>query len=374
MKPANPNLQLNPEIDFVHLAKIIWQRRMLVVKLTTIAAVAGVLVAIMIPNKYTASTMIVQEIAGSEITLTDEKLLAISALASAAGTELNGLAKPRMSPQTYSTIVSSIPFRRELMHTKLNFGRSDTATSLYEYTTKSRKVQPLKRISSEINIPKVNTEKGISENQNSQTNTEVLPQLTPEESQVNKILSKQISLQVFEKVYIIIRCTLPKANAAAQLTLRTEQLLQRYLTEIQTGKVRQNVKFIQENHDKAKENFLKIQENLVALREGKNPSRILGLKSGESEKSEEIRLSADCRVAENAYSDLVKKLQQSKIALSEQTPLFKIIEPITVPTEKSSPNRIKIIAFFAFFGFVLAIVLIIGNGFIKDTMEKWRKY
>ena len=38
------------EVDFVYLAKTIWKRKLLVVKLTGIAAVAGFIISIMIPE------------------------------------------------------------------------------------------------------------------------------------------------------------------------------------------------------------------------------------------------------------------------------------------------------------------------------------
>ena len=346
-----------PEVDFVNLAKTIWARRMLVVKLTGIAAITGFILSILEPVRYTASTTLVQEITDPKITLNEARLSAISALASVAGVDLNGLTKAKMSPQTYSDILTSVPFRKELMNTKLNFGRTDTAITLYDYYTKRAKDHPL--ISFTIGLPSriINALKREPGSENSQTNPHDIPQLTREEMNLNEILDKQITLQILDDEYILIRCTLPEAYAAAQLTRRTGELLQHYLTEIQTEKARVNLQFIQERNDEAKNNFLKIQEELVALPAGK----------------EDLRLSAAYRLAENIYSELTRKLELSKIALREQTPVFKIIDPVTVPTGKSSPNRTKIAAIFSFFGFVLAMILILGKGFFEATKEKWNK-
>lgn len=322
------------EVDFVNLAKTVWKRRMLVAKLTGIAAVTGLLISIMIPVQYTASTTLVQEIADPKITLNEAKLSAISALAAVAGVDLSGLTKAKMSPKTYAMIISSIPFRQDLLKTRLNFGQADTAITLYDYYTK----------------------KGRS-SQNKPAGTRSLPQQTREEIRINKILDKQIALQLQDDEYITFSCTLPDAYAAAQLTRSAGELLQKYLTGIQTEKARANLQFIQERHDEAKSNFLKIQEELTALHAGK----------------ESLSLSAAYRLAENSYLDLAKKLEQAKIALNEQTPVFKVIDPVTVPTGRSYPDRTKITAIFSFFGFVLALVLILGRGFFEETKERWNR-
>lgn len=347
--PPHPD----PEVDFVNLAKTIWQRKMLVIKLTGIAAIAGFLVSIMIPNRYTASTMLVQEISDPKITLNEARLSAISALAAVAGVNLHGLTKAKMAPPTFSSIISSIPFRKELMQTKLNFSNSDTATTLSNYYTKTSPVGNIRGLW--LRIPDLL--KGKDDSQNSETITLNIPRLTHEELEINKILDQQISIQILDDEYITIRCTLPGAIAAAQLTLRVEELLRHYITEIQTEKPRANLKFIQARHDEAKENFLKIQEELSASQAG----------------NQEVRLSADYRMAEKIYLDLAGKLELSKIAINEQTPVFRIINPVTVPTGQSYPNRLKLTIISSFFGFVLAMALILGKDFIEDTKVKWRK-
>ncbi|MEI7831014.1 MAG: Wzz/FepE/Etk N-terminal domain-containing protein [Prolixibacteraceae bacterium] len=350
MKPANPNLPLNPEIDFVHLAKTIWQRRMLVVKLTGIAAVLGFLLSFLSPVRYTSTTTMVQEIMDPTITLNEAKFSAISALAAVAGVDINGLSKAKMSTKTFSAILTSVPFRKELMKTTLNFGGKDTATTLYNYYSK-------RTLNSPIDVPD-------SQNPN---------QLTREELNINKILDKQITIQILDDQYISISCTLPKAKAAAQLTRKAEQLLQHFLTDLQTEKPRANLQFVQERYDQAKSNFLQIQEELTLLQEERKKPETLSFKSAVSQTLQERRLSADCRLAEKLYAELATKLEQSKITLNEQIPVFRIVDPVTIPTEKSSPNRSKTTLIFAFFGFVIAMILILGKDFFEDTREKWRK-
>ena len=365
-----PNQPVNPaetEVDFVYLAKTIWKRKLLVVKLTGIAAVTGFLISIMIPNQYTTSITFVQEIAYPEMRLNDEKLLAISTLAEVAGVDIKELKKARITPQAYSYIFSSVPFRQELLQTRLNFGQRDSAITLRDYYTKPGLGHPLARSITDIPGRTMKALKGGGRSQNSQTIDPKLPLLTLEEIELNNILGKQVTLQILDDEYITIRCTLPEAYASAQLTRSAAELLQTYVTGFQTAKACTNLRYIQERHDEAKRNLLKIQEELTAFQVGTKQTKLPDLKSSPE------KLSADCRIAENACLELAWKLEQSKIALNEQTPVFRTVNPVTVPNGKTYPNRTKITAIFSFFGFVLAIVLILGKRFFEETKEKWKR-
>ncbi len=348
-----PNQSVNPaetEVDFVYLAKTIWKRKLLVVILTGIAALAGMTLSLLSPNQYTISTTFVQEITDTKITLNEAKLSAISALAAIAGVDLNSLTKAKMSPLSYSNIFSSLPFRRELLKTKITPGKADSTLTLYDYLSPKGHGYPRASRQS-VNLPK-----GDAKTKEIQTDANSLPQMTREEMAVNKMLDKRLSIQLMDDEFITIRCTMPDATAAAQVTLNTERLMQHYLTEIQTEKARANLKFIQERFDEAKMNFMKAREEL----------------DGATIKTDASRLSASYKVAESVYSDLSRKLEQSKIVLQEQTPVFKIINPVTLPTGVSSPDWIKITSIFSFLGFVLAMILILGKGFFEETKEKWK--
>lgn len=360
MKTPNLPLPPDPEVDFVHLAKTIWRRKLLVVQLTGIAALAGFLISIMTPNRYTASTTLVQEIADPKLRLNGEKLSAISALAAVAGVDLNGVTNARMTAKTFSTILSSVPFREELMKTRLNLRTSDTTLTFYDYYTKTKPGQSL--ISQIATLPNqiLSSIKGGNDSPNtsdSPTSPNVnIPQLSPNEIAVNNILDHQLSLQLHDDEFITISATLPEPHAAAQLAKSAGELLQQYVSAIQTEKARINLQFIRERHDEAKANFLKIQEELSS-----------------SSGKESLRLSAAYRLAEEVYTELTLKLEQSIIALNEQTPVFKIVNPVTVPVTHSYPNRGKIILIFAFFGLAMAMGWILGSGFIEETKTKWRK-
>ena len=53
-------------------------------------------------------------------------------------------------------------------------------------------------------------------------------------------------------------------------------------------------------------------------------------------------------LAFNVYNTLAQKLEQDKLRVQEQTPVFTIIEPASVPLKASSPKKMLILVAFVF--------------------------
>ena len=69
-----------------------------------------------------------------------------------------------------------------------------------------------------------------------------------------------------------------------------------------------------------------------------------------------LRLESDYNNANIVYQELAKQVEQAKLQVSKDTPIFSVLKPVVVPNEKSGPKRLLIIAIWAFLG------LIIGAG------------
>jgi len=63
--------------------------------------------------------------------------------------------------------------------------------------------------------------------------------------------------------------------------------------------------------------------------------------------------------------------EQAKIQVKKDTPVFTIIEPVTVPSEKSKPNRLMILFIWFFLGGVVGAGTVFGHGFIEPLKKKW---
>jgi hypothetical protein len=364
-----PTQKPEAEVDFIHLARTIWDGRILMGKLILVSVVIGFFVAILIPNQFTASSTMVPQITDPKASLGGlSSMSGLSGLAAMAGVNINTGAGSELSPRTYSSIIGSVPFQLELMKTRLNFERLDTSVTLYDYYTKIKFGNPLVKFT--VGLPHliIMAIKGERNNRFSTSTANPLYSLTEKQIEVQRIIESQVGIFINEKDgFVTINCTLPEAYSSAQLAHSTQLLLQKYITEFKIEKAKVNLDFIQQRYDEARKNYQTAQQQLATFRDrNRNVSTAVA-------KTEEERLTAEYTLVTGVYSELAKKLEQAKITVKEETPVFTIINPVSVPSEKSSPNRPLILAIAGFIGFVLSFILILGKDFMVEIVTKWRK-
>jgi len=364
----NHNSTKETEVDFINLARMLWEGRIVIGKLILLGLFIGFFVAILIPNEFTASSTMVPQISDSKSKLSglSGSLSGLSGLAAMAGINLNTTTGSELSPKTYSSIISSAPFQLELMKTPLNFEKFDSQITLYDYYTKIKGENLFVKYT--IGLPSliIKTLKGEKKSKFSSTSNP-LYLLTDKQIEVQKIIGNKVSVYVNDADgNVSIICSLPEAYAAAQLVLSTQTILQRYITEFKIEKAKVDQEFIQQRFDEAKKNYQAAQQQLALFRDrNKNMSQAVA-------KTEEERLYGDYTLVTGVYSDLAKKLEQAKIQVKEETPVFTIIRPVSVPTEKSRPNRPVILVISAFIGLVVGIVWVLGKDFLIQIRDKWR--
>jgi LPS O-antigen subunit length determinant protein (WzzB/FepE family) len=364
----NPKPSQETEIDFINLARTFWEGRIVIIKLILLGIFIGFFVAILIPNEFTASATMVPQVSDPKSKLGGlSSMSGLSGLAAMAGVNLSTVTGSDLSPKTYSSIISSVPFQLELMKTPLNFEKIDSPVTLYDYYTKINSGNPF--IKYTIGLPSqiIKAIKGENKNKFNSSAANPIYQLTEKQIEVQKIIEKKVVVLVNDADgYISLSCSLPEAYAAAQLVQNAQMLLQRYITEFKIEKAKLDQEFIQQRYDEAKINYQSAQRQLASFRDrNKNVSLATA-------KTEEEGLYGEYTLVTGVYSELAKKLEQAKIQVKEETPVFTIIKPVSVPTEKSSPNRPMILAISAFIGLIAGTVLVLGKDFMIQTRNKWK--
>ena len=81
----------------------------------------------------------------------------------------------------------------------------------------------------------------------------------------------------------------------------------------------------------------------------------------------EERLSNEYSVVLGVYSELAKQREQANIQVKEDTPIFAVVEPVTVPTERSKPKRALICVAFTFLGGFCGIGLVLVLPFLAHV-------
>ena len=340
------------EIDLIEIVAKLWAKRRFIIKTTLIFMAIGLFIAIFTPNEYTASTTMIPQ--------TGEKRVggSLSGLAAMAGINLGSMSSGEvLSPSVYPKILNNVNFQKDLIYSKFNFEKADKPISYYEYATNnkyssSNLISIIKKYT--IGLPGVIIEafndQQIESIDTSSIKTKTLEGLTPKESRVIKRVYNKLYLNYNSKDgYLSLSFTSKEPEFSAELVIEAQKLLQRYITKFKIEKVRSNLEFVEKSFDEAKLNFDNKQAELAKFRDSNK-----GLSSAIA-KTQEEKLTSEYNLLLGIYTEIAKQKEQAKIAVTETIPVLTIIQPASVPSEKSSPNRLMMLLIYSFIGFCISV-------------------
>ena len=67
---------------------------------------------------------------------------------------------------------------------------------------------------------------------------------------------------------------------------------------------------------------------------------------------------------------MVTQLEQVKLQVAKDTPVFSFLKPVVVPTEKSAPKRSLIVIYWLFLGLVGSIGYLLTKDQLIDSIKK----
>ena len=356
------------EIDLIALAKTLWEGRKTVIKTTLIFMVLGLFIAIFSAKEYTATTTMVPQSAEG-----GSKLGGLGGLAAMAGINLGSMGGGSSIPPTlYPKIINSIPFQKELMQTLLSIEGQDKQVTFADYYLEIKKPNLLGYIKKyTVGLPGLIIKAIKGERTDamlaSQSNDQLLS-ITEEEKKLIEILSAQLSLEVNDKDgYVSLSARMPEAKAAAQLAKKAQELLQQAITAFKIQKAKDQLAFVEERYAEKETVFNQVQEKLARFRDqNRNVSTAVAQTQLE-------RLQSDFSMASSVYTELAKQLETQKIQVKEDTPVFTIIEPVSIPIEKSRPKRPMILIVWTFLGGIVGVGMVFGKEFFGSIKRQWKK-
>jgi hypothetical protein len=329
--------------------------------------VLGFFSATLSAREFVATTIMVPS--GNDASSKLGGLGGLGGLAAMAGINLNTSSSGGdLSPAIFPQIIASVPFQLELMKTPLTFGGINKPVTLFDYYTKILKPNMLLKYT--LGLPGVilTAIKGEAPAKAVIGDENKPFELTDTQQRVREILSKLVSLEVNTKEgFLTLSATMPEAHAAAELGQHAQELLQQYITESRIKKAKANLNFIQQRFDETALKYDAAQQKLAAFRDrNKNVSLA-------TSKTEEERLSSQYNLIYSIYSELAKQLEQAKIQVKQDTPVFTIIEPVTVPMKKAKPNRPVILFIWLFLGGVVGTGIVFGREYIGSIKKQWNE-
>lgn len=359
-----PHIEAEDQIDIIALVSKVWAGRKFIIKSAVIAAVIGVLVAILTPNTYTASSMFTPNSSGSS----PAGASGLKGLASLAGINIGSSMEgaKEISPMLYGKILESYTFKKELLEAPLkNLGEVTSLRDFFEQEASSSSFFGIIKDYT-IGLPSkiIGWFKSDTKEASLQS-VEGMNIISEEEFEYFKEIDEMLTLNINDKDgYLEITATSKLPQLAAQLVKNGENILQNQIIAIKTKSSSELLAYLEEQYTIKNKLLIEAQDNLANFKD-----RNLNI-SRSSFSNAQTRLEAELQVATSVFQNVVTQLEQVKLQVAKDTPVFSFLKPVVVPTEKSAPKRSLIVIILLFLGVVVSIGYLLAKEPLLDMIKQ----
>ncbi len=355
MKSSQTNLNSNTEedsIDVVAILKKIWLERILIAKALISFFVVGLLFALTRPVVYTSQTIFVPQVSDDKVSSANR----LGSLASLAGLNLNSsdvTSDSYLSPYLYTTIIDSEEFSLRLLSAELIVSNSDKLT-IREYLSSNQSsfnfnpFRFLKKETEEINSD-------VKKNYNF---------ISDVDYSLLRKLRKKFTIELNEKDgFVKVLAKDRDAFVSTQLVKQITKSLQSKIIEIRTNKIKERLEFSKKQYELKKEEFNFLQNQLAEFKDS-NKSISTALFLAELQK-----LESEYQLQESILLNLASEYNNNKIKLNKDTPIFSVIDEVSVPKNSSKSKRSTIVFLFVFFGLIVSVVFVISKNSLINLIK-----
>ena len=274
-------------------------------------------------------------------------------------------------PELYDEVVNSTPFLLKINEKKIFFSSLQKKVSLKEYFELYNKESFIIEFFSSLKealFKFYDYLRGASEGGSRlQKEGRSIVRLTEKEEIQLVNLENRIEVVLDTKTGILkITTKMPDPYASADLAQLVLEDLQENIIQYKNKKASDQLLFVKSQFDEAKEKF-EVSQNALADFRDKN-----FYVSSARAKIEETRLQSDYDLYFGIYSGLAQQLEQSKIRLNENTPIFKMLEPARVPFEKYGPKRLRMLIFSMILGLFFSVGFLLIVPEIKKLITLYK--
>jgi len=356
--PENlPQVFEDDSIDLIALLKQIYQGRKLIVLSALAAAILGVIVALATPNTYTSGATFIPQTGGDS-----KPSSSLSGLASLAGINLGGMSSGSDIPPTlYPQIISSVPYKLDLLDKTIEV--ADSEVSLGEYLgddSESSILGIVKKYTIGLPSTILSALRGSSSEGTSEEQGE-LYQISEDDRKLFETLNTKLILSLNEKEgFVTLEFSDEDKFVAAQVAEGAKELLQERIIAFKNQSARELLDFTTKQYQENKTSYEALQDSIAIFKD-----QNLNISSSLYQNRLD-RLERELNIASSVVEQLASQVEQAKLQVNKDTPVFTIIEPVTVPFERSAPKRSLIVVIWTFLGVVLST----GYILVKDPAKE----
>lgn len=371
MTENNTTTSQNPSQDSIDIKSLLirfWNKRLFILIVTACFTILGLVAALTQKAKYVSTCTFVPQFASP---MQATPFYSVSSLLPSTESLTAILTGETLSPLVYPQILKNTEFNKELMRVPLHFRKWEEPVCLYDYYNdpKYKQFDLIKTIKKyTIEVPgrwlrKLEPKEPDVVLPDSNDNS--LSIYSKAEDSVASTISSMLEFQVDKKeFYYKLTVTAKEALVAAELCQATVELMQKYITDFKLSHARQNLEYIQELYDEAKDMY---ETSQLALAQYSDANR--GAMTATTQIRKE-QLTADYNLAYSAFSTMSQQLLTAEVKVREDTPAFALVDPASVPLKRAN-SRVKTLLTWIFLGFVLGFAAVFGLDWLKAQGINW---
>lgn len=365
-------------IDVIGILKDIWVNRKVVYITTAVVLLIGLILYLGSERIYYSEAQLMPESSSNQSQLGQlfqqyENIFGIQ----------RNVEENDIQVSMYPHIVESLRFQIELMQHEVFFGELGREMTIYDYFTEYYQPSLTSKIADfvwnyTIGLPVTiwNFVTSFSSDGEPQREPIDFSQFrefeAPKEldSQVRNVANTVSGLITISREpqtgFVSIGVSVSDARASTEMVILVKNLLQEYVIDYRTEKAMNDLMFIEEQYEEAKEEFQSRQDSLAAFQD-RNVNLAM-----QSMAVVEQRLQSEYELAFTLYNTLARRLQEAKIEVQEETPVFRVHEPAIIPNRPSEPDALRILGGSVFVGLFLGVAIIYLRRGIRLFMQEFK--
>lgn len=359
------------EIKVSDLLTLFWEKKRIFYGVLSVTVFLGMVRYFSTPTVYESTAIMLSEVQDDRAQMGQ-----LGAFAGLAGINLSSASGNQLThslpPELYPKLIESKPFLLDLIYEEFYFSSKGKSMTVKDYYLEERPDDLLsKALDIIIGVPYVviswfQSEPATVSSKN-QTDGEPAENpylvLTSDENYVIEEIKQNLKIQNKDRM-ISLSVKMPEPLIAAEFNRLVFEKILEFVREYKIEKKKTNLDFIQERADEAEKNFKAAQFSLASFRDSNQ-----GIISQRARTREE-QLEAEFNLSFQLYSTLKQELENAKIELKKETPIFTSFEKAIVPNapSNSSPFKIFILCVFigSFLGLIVNIILL-GRDYLRAS-------
>ena len=140
--------------------------------------------------------------------------------------------------------------------------------------------------------------------------------------------------------------------------------MQSKIIELRTNKIRERLEYSKKQYELKQGEFDFLQKKLAEFKDSnKNISTARFM-------SELQKLESEYQLQQNILINLASEYNNNKIKLNKDTPIFSVIDEVSVPNKRTKPKRSLLVIIYTFIGLLISFGFVLGKETISNLIKE----